>query len=285
MTGPRERLRSRNRRILSACLAVSALFVTLHASAAVTTLTSQNSTMNFDFSSSAGLTDWLVDGTDQANQQWFWYRIGSGGPQFDLSQISSPVITPNINGRQLRVLYANSSYGVQIDYTLAGQAAGSGKSGLTETVRVFNYGTSPLDFHLFMYSDLQLGGPTQSGNQYVNMVRNDGVGDSLAVQSLGNFGIGTNSFTALTLANLVEAANFPQTRNALTTSPGYSLNNTPNAGPGHVTWALEWDMTVGGSSSIPLSLLDNLAVPEPSVGALGLVGLCLFAWRRARVKA
>jgi len=109
MKGSRERLPSRNRRILSACLAVSALSVALHASAAVTTLTSQNSTMNFDFGSSAGLTDWLVDGTDQANQQWFWYRIGSGGPQSDLSLISSPVITPNINGRQLRVLYANSS--------------------------------------------------------------------------------------------------------------------------------------------------------------------------------
>ncbi len=284
MKGPGIRLQSRKWQIIGGFFGVIAsMMVAEQAQGASYLLTSQNSTINLDLGTSAGMRDWTVDGTDQLNQQWFWYRVGPVGPQSDVTQITTSPFVSTPNSRQLTAVYTNNvlTYGVRLDYTLAGQAAGSGKSGLTETVRIYNFSSSPLDFHLFMYSDFMVGGATQLGNQYVT-IGNDGLGDSTVLQSLGNLGVATNSFVGMTAANRYEAALYPQTYNALTTGLGYSLNNNASAGPGHVTWALQWDLTIPANSSIPLSLLDNLQVPEPSLGGLVLLGLGLCAWRRKR---
>src|SRR5262245_23066280 len=109
MKGPRERLRSRKVRFLAATVPVVAVLVA-NLSAGGATLSDKNSTINMNLNSSAGMTDWLVDGVDQLNQQWFWFRIGSG-PQFDISTLGAPTIT-TLGTKQLTALYQTPQYGV-----------------------------------------------------------------------------------------------------------------------------------------------------------------------------
>ncbi|PWU14749.1 MAG: hypothetical protein C5B50_16640 [Verrucomicrobia bacterium] len=256
------------------------------ADATVYTLVNNNSSATLDLGTSAGLNSWVVDGQNQENQQWYWFRIGPSGPQMDLTAITtSPFVTIN-SASQLTALYTNGgNYGVQLQYTLAGQAPGSGNSGLTESVRVFNYNaSSTLDLHLFLYSDFTLRDGGYTSDQYVQEGTLSGV--STSTQTLGNFGVGTNNFTAITPATLFEVEPYSQTRTSLTTVNGYNLNGTTSGGPGHITWAMQWDKTINPSSSFNLSLLDNMTnVPEPSVVALALVGLSIGFFKKNKKRA
>src|SRR5437762_12525225 len=67
---------------LSRKLLTAAFFVTIAASvstvalgASVVTLTSGNSSATVDLGSQAGMSQWLINGQNQLNQQWFWYRV------------------------------------------------------------------------------------------------------------------------------------------------------------------------------------------------------------------
>jgi hypothetical protein len=252
------------------------------ARAATTTLSDHNSTIGLNLSSPAGMTSWTVDSVNQVNQQWFWFRVGASGAQSDLSHITTtPTVTP-FGTKNVTALYANSSYGVQLSWTLNGQNNGSGKSGLNQVATIYNYSTtSPLDFHFFMYSDFSLQDGTQAGHQYVNL-GNDGNGDSTAVQTLGNFGVATNDFVVMTAASRLETAPYNQTLTELNTVNGLALNNNLSSGPDHPTWALEWDLTIAANGSAQLGMLDHLQVPEPSTAALLLVGLGIVCLRRQR---
>ena len=158
MKGPKQRILNRRRYILVVSLTLASLFVAAQTRAA--TLTDKNSTINLNLNSSVvGMSDWIVDGGDQVNQQSFWYRIGSG-PQLDLSSITTTPIITTLGTKQLTALYSNGVYGASISYTLTGSTLGTGHSALTESINFFNYQTNAsLDLHFFMYSDFTLGGP------------------------------------------------------------------------------------------------------------------------------
>jgi hypothetical protein len=260
---------------------LSLLLAASQTQAAVYTLTDQNSVATLDLGSSAGLNSWLVDGVNQANQQWFWLRVGSGGPQMDLSQISAaPTITFSpLLPRILSVLYATPSYGVQVNYTLAGNTPGSERSGLTESIRLYNYSSAALDFHLFQYWDLMLGGPGYAGAQNVAITPSGSQFNNANETVTGLLGA---HFTSLATpsANGAEAGAFNGTLNRLETVNGYSLNGTTSAGPGHLGWALQWDFTVGANSSAVVSSINNLQVPEPSVIACIGLGFGILLIRR-----
>ena len=56
----------------------------------ITNLTSQNSSLQLNLGSpGGGVSDWLVNGVNQLNQQWFYYSVGSG-PVESIDTISSP---------------------------------------------------------------------------------------------------------------------------------------------------------------------------------------------------
>src|SRR5689334_1773810 len=67
-------------------------------------LTDGNSSIGLSLNSSAGMTNWLVNGINQLQQQWFWFRVGGGGPEADISTISAPT-TSSANAHQLTVSY------------------------------------------------------------------------------------------------------------------------------------------------------------------------------------
>jgi hypothetical protein len=241
-------------------------------------ITNGNSTATFDFGSSAGMTSWTVDALNQVSQQTFFYRIGNSGPQFDLTQISAtPTITFSGAGQKtVNALYANSQYGVKLSYTLAGGTAGSGKSGLNETITLYNYAGGNLDFHFFMYGDYVLGGPAQIGSQNVQM--GTSAGSSTSVQTFG--APGNNSVVSLSPASHTEVAPANQLYNELTTMNDYTLNDSTSGSTGNATWGWEWDYNV--TSSQTLSIIDTLAVPEPSSVALMFLAGGILALRRKR---
>ena len=277
--GPEKRPKGRISRIFAVGASSLVTCVVLHGLAGAQVLSNNNSVISFNFGSSQGMTNWVVDGNDQLNQQWIWFRIGSGSGQMDLSSISAPIVN-FANPGQVNVLYSNSLYGAQISYTLTGNSVGSGKSALTEQINFFNYSSSStLDLHLYVYGDYTLGGAAYANSQNVKMTSSP-VGTS--VQTVfGAPGL-TNKIVLVSAPSRVEAALYPTTYNELTGGSDATLNNATLAGPGHSTWAFEWDSVLGTNSSLGnISITDTMQVPEPAAIGFGLMGL-FMAWRIRR---
>jgi len=281
MKSPKRRLGSRKWQVFGTYPAILATALTIGTSARAATLSDKNSLINLNLNSSAGMTDWFVDGGDQLNQQWVWFRVGSG-PQFDISTLGAPTIT-TLGTKQLTALYANSQYGVQISYTLSGGSAGTGTSRLTEQINFFNYTASSIDLHLYLYSDFTLGGASRLNSQNVSIGTTPDFG-TVNQTVTGAPGLANSvAIVAPPTISRFEAALYPQTYNELTTTSNLLLNNNPNAGPGHATWAMEWDSSVTNNGSLgTISITDTLQVPEPSAAALVLAAFGLGAWLRRK---
>src|SRR5207245_4856892 len=121
------------------------------------TLTDLNSVAQIDTGSQAGMFRWTVDGVSQLAQQWFWYRIGSSGPEASINTISPPV-NNQATPRQLSTIYTGNLFNVRVDYMLNGSLPGSGRSDMNETITINNTSATALDFHFFQYSDFDLNG-------------------------------------------------------------------------------------------------------------------------------
>jgi len=142
------------------------LFVTAAATrseAAIIALDDNNSHVDIDNASSAGMFNWEVDGVNQLFQQWFWYRIGAGGPEQSIEALGNPLFnTTNSDfepgDEQASLQYSDASLQVNVQYTLAGGAVLSGQSHITESIQVKNLSNAALDLHFFQYSDFDLNG-------------------------------------------------------------------------------------------------------------------------------
>src|SRR5258707_9537392 len=77
------------RRLRTAAVAVI-LLAGFAASAHATTFTlsDKNSSATIDPSSQNGMFNWTVNGVNQLAQQWFWYRVGSTGPESSINTLS-----------------------------------------------------------------------------------------------------------------------------------------------------------------------------------------------------
>jgi hypothetical protein len=241
------------------------------------TLTSQNSSLAIDVASGPGnVSDWVVDGLDQLNSQWFYYRAGSDSQEYPVESIGTPLIsTPALN--RLDATYANSSYSVKVSYTLTGNTLGSGKSGLSETITIKNLTASSLTFHFYQYSDFDLGGVT--GGQNVQITTNPS--QFLVTQTSGGVTYLTESATLAAVPYLVEAASYDQTLLSLTDNGVTTLNGSTSAGPGNVTFAGEWDMTLNASGTKIISKVLTI-VPEPASVTLILSGLVVWGLMHRR---
>jgi len=242
--------------------------------ATTVTLTDGNSSFAVSLDTQAGAFQWLMDGTNQLYQEWFWYRIGNGAQQ---SIDSLPLISySNLDPALLRATYAGNGLQVSVQYTLLGGSPGSGASDVSEQISVLNTSGSPLDLHFYMYSDFDLGGTP--GGDSVHLVGSTPNG---AIQVDGATGVLSDTVVAPTPQGW-EANYYPVTLNALNSGGPIVLNGALSAGPGDVTWALEWDKVLGAGGTLIISADKNIAteaVPEPASlllvggGFLGLAGL------------
>src|ERR1700724_3769805 len=95
-------------------------------------LTDKNSSATIDPSLQSGMSNWTVNGVNQLAQQWFWFRLGSTGPESSINTLpllSATASDTNGNGlNDTLFLSYGSTSALQIDvtYSLQGTtAAGS----------------------------------------------------------------------------------------------------------------------------------------------------------------
>lgn len=261
-----------------ACLLIS---TTSSAWAQTETLTDGNSSVNLNLTGSGSrMNSWTVDGQNQLNDQWFYYRIGNSGTaasvgSLALTSFSQPA--PSF----LNTTYTSSQFSLQVVYSLVGGAAGSGTADLSEQIKIQNLTSAPLAFNFFQYANFQLGGPTMTGNQLAQLATDSNGHYNEALVTSENSSLPGYVDVAITPgANNGETGLAPNTLNHITGTPGYNLNNMTNAGPGNTAWALQWTNSIAAngtmiiSEDLTVSGVTNITeAPEPATWALITLGL------------
>lgn len=252
------------------------------ARATLITLTDLNSTVNFDTQSQLGMYDWYVDGVDHMYQQWFWYRVGSTGPEASLdtlTQVGAFAVDTNPFTDQgvdvLTVLYRGAGFDVEVKYSLQGGNAGSNISDVGEQIKITNTGERALDFHFFQYSDFDLNGSAL--DQSISIT-----GGNTATQTDGASYIGETVVTPA--PNQYAVGTFSAQRDSL--NDGVATNLGAVGGPlsnMDLTWAFQWDINLGVGQSFSISKDKHVSVPAPGAALLGVMGLGLIRATRRRL--
>lgn len=255
--------------------------------------------------SSVGMDSLTVNGTQQLQNQWFYYRESTGPGAFSpVNTLGTPVSfieqdtsnapagTYDIGNVKYTATYAPTStpFSVNINYDLTG----GGPTGvlLTEVLNIKNLSlTNSLPFEMIEFNHFTL--DNDMNNETVQL--KPPTGSDEAVQSDTQGASITEDATVTSNSDnppdYHEAALFPGNSNLDFLSPTFTdLNDATLAGsptPGDVIWDFEWDGT-DGSGVIPangdLIISKNIAitVPEPTTAGLALGGASLFAIRRPR---
>jgi hypothetical protein len=264
------------------CALLSLLFTgfVFQAQAQIYAFSNLNSVVKVDTSSSAGLYSWEVDGVDLVNRQWFYYRIGSTGPEYAINTIGTPTVA-HTNDSTLDVVYANSSFSVSLHYMLTGYGDGSGNSGMVLTFAVKNISTTSLaGLHFFQYTDYDLNVSGQ--DDLVQFFSGAGARYNKAIQTSSSYGI-TNSWLQGATGPKVEAALAGVTLPKLSDGNPTTLSNTPNVVSGNLTYAMQWDLSsLGSGSALSVTETITLRVPEPSCLALAAFVFLFYSLFRRR---
>ena len=244
------------------------------------TLIDQNSTVTLNATSQAGMFDWFVDGRDILHQQWFWYRVGSTGPEASidtLSLVGANTVDANFNpgDDRLNLRYLSTGlFQIDVTYDLGGGPATSRASDVRELITITNLSGRSLDFHFFQYADFDISNPNDTAILInANTVRHAGSTYVL------------NETVVTPAANRHEVSTFPLTLMKLNDGVPTDLSNASGPVFGDATWAFQWDTTLtasGPGSTFQISKDKNIRpVAEPSsIVLLGAALGVLALWRR-----
>lgn len=246
------------------------------ANAQTVNLADRNSNVTVNLNSSAGMSSWSVDGTNQLFQQWFWYRVGNTDEAPLNSLGLQGFVTSNTNfdpaDDTVFASYSNGSLRADITFGLQGGSNGSGQSDILEQIVLINVGSTPLDLHFFQYSDFDLGGTAGGDTVFIP-------NGNLAQQS-DSAGTAFNETVVTPAANHWQVSSFATVRNLFSDGLPTTLNDFGGPLTGDMTWAFEWDINLLPGDSFVISK-DKLITPAP--GAFALLGLGgLVAGRRRR---
>ena len=228
-----------------------------------------------DASGSGSAYNWTVGGVNQLNNQWFYYRIGSGAQEYAIDSISAPTSILDLNGKGLTTTYANGTISVQVYFSLV-DSLNPGESHFNQVVTVNNLSGASMSLNLFQYSDYNLGGDPNdqsaqfylSGGKYRNLVQTDG-GWTLTET--------VNPPISPSTTVLVAAVSDGSILTSLTDGSVTTLPNDTSEGPGDITYAFQWQSTIATGGSLQLSKLQGVVlVPEPSSLVLISLGGCFI---------
>jgi hypothetical protein len=267
-------------KLLAAIAAACALLLPAALPASTYSLSDLNSSVLID-PASYGVSNWLIEGQNQINQNWYWYRIGNTGEEQSIGSIGAPTVS-QASSNTLSVTYENGAFSLNIFYLLLGGDAGSGTADLAQTVTISNKTQSALNFHLFDYTDFDLGGTAYDDTAEIVTPQSISQTDG-PVSALVSF----NSIPGPTAWQIDSA---PWVYYALNDDDmATTLSKTTSPLEGDVEFAFQWDFNIGAGMTQMVSkdkLIQGIApVPEPgSFAALaaGLVGCITGAVRRKR---
>jgi hypothetical protein len=258
----------------SLAIMLAAVLLSPASQAQVVTLQDGNSSALVNVNSDAGMSQWLVNGVNNLNQQWFWFGVGQGGPQAPINSISSAAYTQSA-ANTLDTTYANTSFSVEINYTLTG--GGTGSADIAEGITIHNSTSSALNFHFFQYSDFNLlntaGGDTviMNASQAYQYKGSSGIAEGIVSPTANEFEANTTGGTGSTLYKLNNVN-------------GLVLNNNSSAGPGDVTWAYEWDLSIPANTDAIITKDKDLnieLVPEPATFTLVVLAFIVLLFCRS----
>ncbi len=268
------------RTALMLCTAAFISWLVTPAAAAPFTLLDENSEVVIDpdpgLGDDGGVTDWLVDGTDHLFRQWFWYRVGPGGPEAPIDTLGAPtVLTLSTDGEldddAAFISYAGPGFAIEVLYVLTGGTFGSNTSDLAEIIRIRNTGVAPLDFHFFQYSDFDL---------------NETIGDDV-VEILNPNTVSVSDPELIISETVViptpshhQIDTFPSLVDLLDDGLPTTLDDSIGPlGPTDAEWGFQWDFVLPVNGSFIISKDKHIQrVPEPSTFVLLGIGAVGFAW-------
>lgn len=271
------------RRVLGVALA-AAMVASLSPNAEAVILIDDNSVLIVDENSSSGANAWAVDSQDQLFQQWFWYRVGdvgAGTREYSIDTLGPAFV--NATANSATITYGNSLFDISVTYTLTGGAIGTGQSTLNEDILIVNNSSSVLDLQFFQYSDFDLAGTKDDDSVILHPASSpfelayqwdDTAGLTEGIITLNPAASRGSTDLAPTIVNLLEDDFITD----FSTIGSSTLD-------GDVEFAFQWDLSIPAGGAEIISKVKNLEVfivPEPTVSALGLMGLLLVAVRRFR---
>jgi len=262
------------------CFLALTLLVAPRASATIYTLTDENSVLSVNATdpSGAGAYAWTVNGRNFLYQQWFWFRIGSTGGEASLNTLGNLTATQS-SPDALQLEYNDDNLGAtgleaEVKYTVTGAAPGIWTSDVSEIIKLINHNSSAITLHFFQYSDFDLRADR------VDVVNIAADHRSVTQVPYGRLGPMLNETVLTPAPSRAEAGYWPNTLTSLNNATPTTLNNVLSAGPGDVTWAFEWDVTIAGHGGTFTISKDKNFQPVPEPATLGLLGGILVVLAR-----
>jgi len=248
--------------------------------AVVYNLLDDNSSISVDLTGGTGINTWTVDAITHMETQWFWYRTGAMIDEASISTLvrtASGATDSNFDtfNDTAYVKYTGAGFTLELRTSLDGGAAGTNYSSLGEQITIKNTGAANLTFHLFQYTDFNLGGTPNDDT--INIVST--LPDSI-FQWDSKY---TGDTVVVPQANFYEAGGAAALLGLFGDGLSTTLANVAAAGPGNdVAWALQWDAVIKPSKTYQV-VIGKTITPEPATMAmLVLGGAGLFLAKRRR---
>ncbi len=217
------------------------------------TLTNGNSLVQIDPNSQAGMFSWVVDGTDQLYQHWFWLRQDPSTAQASFDQLGTP-LGLSWTSANATINYLPPGLNVTLSFTLNGGTTGSHASSIAETISILNTNNSSVGLHVYDYADFDLDGTNEGDTVFfptTNMVVQQGKGI-----------IATQSVQGQT-PNFWEASWYALTLDTINDDTPAILSDDITPGdPGDQTFAYQWDVTLGAGQTFVLNLTNSIQLDQ-----------------------